>query len=90
MARERMVTRTIKETTVSVMYVNVIDAKVDYCDYIISGDYDSNEAIMKYLKKMYENDNIKLVNIINVDTVDKLYGMPEAEFMRLAKELPAR
>ena len=90
MARERMITRTIKETNVSVMYVNVSTASVDYCDYKLAGEFDTNEAIMKYLKKNYEDENIKIVNIVNVDTVDKLYGMPEAEFMALARVLPPR
>lgn len=90
MARERMITRTITETTASVMYVNVATASVDYCDYKLAGEFTDNEAILKYLKKHYEDDNIKIVNIVNVDTVDKLYGMPEAEFIALAKVLPPR
>lgn len=90
MARIPMVTRTIKETVASVMYVNVETAKVDYCDYRLAGTFDNNEALMKTLKKLYENDTIKLVNIINVDTVENLYGMTEAEFMEYAKVLPPR
>lgn len=90
MAREKMVTRTITETNVSVMYVNVSTASVDYCDYKLAGTFDSNEAILKYLKKNFENEEIKIVNIVHVDTVDKLYGMPETEFMSLAKVLPSR
>ena len=90
MAREKMITRTITETTVSVMGVNVADAKVDYADIKIAGEFTDNDAIMKHLKKHYETDNYKIVNIISVDTVDKLYGMPESEFIALAKVLPPR
>lgn len=90
MARIPMVTRTIKETVASVMYVNVETAKVDYCDYRLAGTFDNNEVLMKALKKLYENDTIKLVNIVNVDTVENLYGMTEAEFMSYAKILPPR
>lgn len=90
MSREKMVTRTITETIASVMYVNISTASVDYADYRLAGTFDSNEAIMKKLKKYYENEEIKLVNIVNVDTVENLYGMPEAEFMKLAKVLPPR
>lgn len=90
MAREKMVTRTITETIASVMYVNISTASVDYADYRLAGTFDSNEAIMKKLKKDYETEEIKLVNIVNVDTVENLYGMPEAEFMKLAKVLPPR
>ena len=90
MAREKMITRTITETNVSVMYVNIETASVDYTDYKLAGSFENNDAIMKYLKKNYEDSNIKIVNIVRVDTVDKLYGMPEGEFMSLAKELPPR
>lgn len=90
MARIPMVTRTIKETVASVMHVNVSTASVDYADYRVAGTFDNNEALMKYLKKNYETEEIKLVNIVNVDTVENLYGMTEAEFMSLAKVLPPR
>lgn len=90
MARIPMVTRTIKETVASVMYVNVSTASVDYAEYRVAGTFDNNEVLMKYLKKNYETEEIKLVNIVNVDTVENLYGMTEADFMSYAKILPPR
>lgn len=90
MARERMVTRTITETVATVMTVSVTDAKVDYMEYKLAGEYDSNEAIMKFLKKHYESEDIKLVSVTEVQTEEKLYGMPEVEFIKLAKVLPPR
>ncbi len=90
MARERMVTRTITETTVKAMGVNVETAQVDIVAYTLSGDYPDNATILKALKKNYENDNYKIVNIEDVKTEEKLYGMTEQQFIELAKELPPR
>lgn len=89
MARLRMVTRTINETVVTAMVVFVADAKVDYCEYRLAGTY-TNEEALKYLKKNYESDEVKLVSVTNIQTEEKLYGMPESEFMALAKVLPPR
>ena len=89
MARLRMVTRTINETVVTAMVVSVADAKVDYSEYKLASTYTSEEAL-KYLKKHYESEEVKLVSVTNIQTEEKLYGMPESEFMALAKVLPPR
>lgn len=90
MARERMVTRTITETKVKAMGVNVETAQVDIVAYTLSGEYADNATILKVLKKNYENDSYKIVNIEDVKTEEKLYGMTEQQFIELAKELPPR
>lgn len=90
MARERMITRTIKETNVSVMCVDVTIGEVFTYDYVLTGEFQKNEDIMKALKKEHETADFKLVNIQSVETVEKLYGMAEADFIKLAKELPPR
>ena len=90
MARERMITRTITETTATAMCVNIVKGEVVTVDYVLTGEYKNNEDIMKYLKKNYEDDTFKIVNIQNVETVEKLYGMSEKDFIYHAYELPAR
>ena len=90
MARERMVTRTITETTVKAMGVNVETAQVDIVEYKLSGEYPDNATILKVLKKNFEDDTYKIVNIEEVKTEEKLYGMTEQQFIELANELPPR
>ena len=90
MARERMVTRTITETKVKAMGVNVETAQVDIVEYTLSGEYPDNTTILKMLKKNHETDDYKIVNIEDVKTEEKLYGMTEQQFIELAKELPPR
>lgn len=90
MARQRMVTRTVNETVVSVMYVNVETAEVGYTDYKLAGTFETNEDALKYIKKNYEDSTIKYVNVISRVEQETLYGMLEAEFIALAKVLPPR
>lgn len=90
MARERMITRTVTEVTVKVMCVDVETAQVEVKDFILSGNYDNNDIILKTLKKQYETDNYKLIKVEEVNTTEKLYGMTEQQFIELAKELPPR
>ncbi len=89
MARERMVTRTINETTVNVMIVDVTTANVTIQPLKLSGTYTEDEAL-KACKKRYETDTIKLVHVDSMEETEILYGMPEDEFMKLAKVLPPR
>ena len=89
MARERMVTRTINETTVSIMALDVTTANVSIQDFKLSGTYTADEAL-KACKKRYETDTLKLVHVDHITETEILYGMPEDEFMKLAKVLPPR
>lgn len=89
MARTRMVTRTVEVNTYSVMTCNTETAEVVIVDYktgIISQSIDP----MKYLKKLYETDTIKLCAITGHSTETILYGMPEDEFIARATVLPPR
>lgn len=89
MARQRMVTRTIEQTTVEVMTLNVTTAEVSIKEYTIGGTYTDTE-LLKKLKKLFETDEIKLVHIENQKTEELLLGMTEEDFIRLATVLPPR
>ena len=89
MSRERMITRTINETVVGIMCLNVETASVEIKEYHITGEYTTDEALKK-CKKLYETDELKLVHIDTMVTKELLYGMPEEEFMKYAVVLPPR
>ena len=88
--RERMITRTITETTVEVMTIDVTTAQVATLVYKLSGVFASEDEALKLCKKRYETDTLKLVHIDSMVQEEILYGMPEDEFMKLAKVLPPR
>ena len=96
MARKRMVTRTIKVTVVTVLglssesesarsvhytipgvFTKVTDGKIDF-------DYDK---LLKVVKKRYDSEDFTNVKVVNAKQYAKLYGIPEEEFIRVAKEL---
>lgn len=89
MARKRMITRTIMQTSAKVMTLNVTTAEVQICSYDIGGQYTDEELLLK-LKKIFETDALKLVHIESQVCKDLLLGMTEEDFIRLAEVLPPR
>ena len=86
--RIRMVTRTVKETTVNAMAVDTVTAKIIYKDVTIIGDY-SEKDLEKLIKNAveYNNPGIKFVATGVITTEEKIYGMTEEEFVALAKPI---
>lgn len=89
MARKRMVTRTIQQTTADVMCLNVSTAEVSINTYTIGGSYEP-DSLLKALKPIFETDELKLVAVQGYTEAEILLGMDEDEFIRLAKVLPPR
>lgn len=90
MARERMVTRTVILTVAEVMTVNTTTAEVQITTFEIGGGLSADKDILKAVKKAHETDDLKIVKLNEVTTREVLYGMPESDFIRLAKVLPPR
>lgn len=89
MARKRMVTRTIEQTTAQVMTLDVTTAEVQVKAYPIGGRFNDDE-LLKKLKKLFETDTLKLVHIESQSCEEVLLGMDEEDFIRLAQVLPPR
>lgn len=90
MAREKMVTRTVRQTTADVMTIDVITAEVQVSEFTIGGTYDSDEILLKKLQKVFQTDTLKLVHISSTTVEDLLLGMTEEDFIRYATVLPPR
>lgn len=89
MARKRMVTRTIEQTTAKVMTLNVVTAEVTITPYTISGEL-TGDVLLKALQDTYQTDTMKLVHVLESTVESVLYGLEEEEFIKLAKVLPKR
>lgn len=89
MARERMVTRTVTQTTAKVMCLDVTTAEVSINEYTIGGTYKETDMLKKF-KKLFETDEFKLVNIESSKVEDVLLGMTEEDFIRYATVLLPR
>lgn len=90
MARVRLVTRTVTITTVVTMTLNIDTSEVGTAIYEMNGEYPDMEECLKLIKKYNDTDTIKNVVIKSMSKSDVLYGMPESEFIKYAKELPPR
>lgn len=92
MKREKLITRTIISTKANckVFLINaqlVIDEDITFTGKLEGKELDN--ACREY----YEKDNvnaIKFIMVNSVETIEKLYGVTESEFMAIAKELPPR
>lgn len=89
MRRERMITRTVLQTTAEVMCIDVGTAEVTIQSYSIGGEY-TQEQLLKKLKKIYETNTFKLITIEHMTGKELLLGMTESQFMEYATVLPPR
>lgn len=90
MAREKMITRTIVETTAHIMCLDVKSAEVSINDYKIGGEWSNENSLLEKLQSIYNTDTFKLVHIESVTKEEVLLGMSVEDFMRYAKVLPPR
>ena len=90
MAKERMITRTVETKEVEVMTVNTETAEVKIDVIVVGVDYNKATDTLKYLRKHYETETVKIVSVIKETVSTKLYGIPENDFIRLAQVLPNR
>ena len=90
MARVPMVTRTIKTTNAKVLCVSIVENKTFEQEVALPRTYKDEKSLMKQVKAVLENDNVKPVRVIRTEEVVTLYGMSEQEFITTAKILPPR
>lgn len=86
MARPRMVTRTMKELKVNVLCLNTETREPFNKEFILTGVY-SEDKLMNELRKNYESETLKLVQIVDIRKEETLYGMSEIEFIKNAKKI---
>ena len=89
MARERMITRTIKSADVDVMTIDTTTAEVRVIPFTTEPQ-ENEEKYLKVLRKAHETETFKLVKVESVEIYEDLYGMTEKEFKQCAKMLPNR
>lgn len=90
MARKPMVTRTVQTTLATVLCLNTETAEPFNQTVTLSGTFKDNKAVMKAVKALIENDTVSVAKVVDVEIEEKLYGMPEQDFINAAKILPPR
>ena len=90
MARKRVVTRTIESTKYEVMALNTETAEVLKLSFCITEKADTEEKMLKKLQKIVVEEEIKLVKIIESETVEQLYEISEEDFIKYATPVDHR
>ena len=84
------ITRTVVGTKATVIAVNTMTLSAEKKDLTIAGTFDSNEKLLKALKKLYDNDNEIISAVLSTEKFEELYGVDEAIFMQYAVKLDAK
>ncbi|MBO7671975.1 hypothetical protein J6S88_01050 [bacterium] len=87
--KERMITRTIVNSAVSVKVYDETTDEITSTVLDIQGKF-SDDELKKRCENRLSGSSFKVLKIMNVETTEKLYAMPESTFMLYAVEVPAR
>lgn len=87
MARKRMVTRTIVSTQVTALCLDINKAEPCNATYELPYVVKDNATALKNLMKLYGNDIVRPVAVVDLKPVENCYGMPESEFLAHAIKL---
>lgn len=90
MARVPMVTRTITSTKVTLMCADTIKAEIFNEVVIMPRTYKDDEKLLRAVRKKYESDTVKVIDIVDKSVVTARYGMTEDKFVESADLLPEK
>ena len=90
MARTPMVTRTIQTTKANVLCLNIVDGEPFNKVVTIPHTYKDENAMLKVISKVVDNDEVKAVHVVDSYVEETLYGMSEQRFIDLAQVMPPR
>ena len=84
--REKVMTRTVTTLSVKVMGINADDMTETR---VIEIPEIEAKKVLAYLVEN-SDDSFIPAKVLSIDTVERLYAMPESVFIKYAKEIPAR
>lgn len=90
MARTPMVTRTIQITKANVLCLNIVEGEPFNKVVTLPRTYKDENAMLKVISKMVDNDEVKAVHVVDSYVEETLYGMSEQRFIDLAQVMPPR
>lgn len=90
MARQPMVTRTVKISHVNVLCLDIINEAPFQKIVDISREIKDKDKLLKKIKGIVDSDEVVAVRIIGTETEEVLYGMTEQKFIETADILPSR
>lgn len=83
MAKFRQITRTIEYTEATIMCVNIETQQISNVKVVLSLTYETPEKVLREAEKVIQLP-LKAVSVVSTKVIEKLYGMPETMFIKLA------
>lgn len=90
MARTPMITRTIQTTKANVLCLNIVEGEPFNQVVTLPRTYKDEKSLMKQVELAINTDSVKAVHVVDTMVEETLYGMPEADFIAVAKPLPRK
>ena len=89
MAKESMITRTIKTTAATVLCLDIETGEPCNRTFTLSGERTKEKEVLKEAAAVLLNSepNIKAVHLVDTDIIEQLYGMPESTFLQYANPI---
>lgn len=81
MARQPIITRTIITTKVNALCLDIENQTVASKSYVIPRTYKNEKAILKYLKKNFEDENFRIEHVLDYEVEAKKRKMTELKFI---------
>jgi hypothetical protein len=82
--KEKMITRTLIQTTGTAMCLNVETAEVSYIEQTIGGEYTPENLLLKF-KELFESDYFKVVVITSMESNSITIEMKVSDFIKYGK-----
>lgn len=89
-ARQPMITRTVTTTKAKVLCLDIEQEKPFVQEVVLPRTYKDERSMLKRIRPLVENDNVKVVHVQEVSVEETLYGMTEQQFIDSATKLPPR
>lgn len=87
MARKPMVTRTIVTTKVTALCMEIKKCEPCNITVVLPRTFKTDEKLLKAVREQVDNDDVKVVHIVDKQEVETLYGMSEQDFIKGAVKL---
>ena len=85
-----MITRTIQTTKANVLCLNIVEGEPFNQVVTLPRTYKDEKSLMKQVEIAINTDSVKAVHVVDTYVEETLYGMPEADFIAVAKPLPRK
>lgn len=89
--RKRLVTRTVKGLSVTVLCVNKETRETSERTFVVTEKYKSEEKLLNAINANYLANELSgplwAAGVIKTEETSKRYGMPESKFIQLAAEI---